>query len=404
MKTLAFGVLIAVIIGGLVGTLLLRDPGYVLITYANVAVETSLWVGLLVLIAVYFLLRVVGGAVHGLSRGQLRLSHWRSGRKQRRARRQTLNGLLLMAEGRYAQARDKLLAAAPDVETPLINLLQSARAEHELGNRDARDRCLRQALQSTPNAAFAVTLAQTEFHMDNGLHEQALAALLDLHQKAPKHKTVLAMLATCYVELEEWQALQNLLPDLEKYDALTESELRKLHQQVWRGALLDSYDPARIWKKLPGSLRADTSLMCEWVEQLQAEGRIDVAEQAARLALEAQWSSELVRIYGGLRSSDPAQQLAFALGFRKEHGHDSELNLALGRLCLANEQFEQARDYFDTALKLAPSDAAYGELGRLCMALGDEQRGAEYLLRAMGHLPQLPLPRRGSEPGARAAR
>jgi len=85
VKTLAFGVLIAVIIGGLVGTLLLRDPGYVLITYANVAVETSLWVGLLVLIAVYFLLRVVGGAVHGLSRGQLRLSHWRSGRKQRRA-------------------------------------------------------------------------------------------------------------------------------------------------------------------------------------------------------------------------------------------------------------------------------------------------------------------------------
>ena len=52
MKLFAFALLVAIVLGGLVGTLLVRDPGYVLIAYADTALETSLWVAVLLLVAV----------------------------------------------------------------------------------------------------------------------------------------------------------------------------------------------------------------------------------------------------------------------------------------------------------------------------------------------------------------
>ena len=45
--------LLAIALGGLVGMLVVRDPGYVLISYADMALETSIWFALLVVAVVY---------------------------------------------------------------------------------------------------------------------------------------------------------------------------------------------------------------------------------------------------------------------------------------------------------------------------------------------------------------
>ncbi|MFM8353663.1 MAG: hypothetical protein ACKOBM_01990, partial [Gammaproteobacteria bacterium] len=45
-------------IGGLAGLLISRDPGYVLVVYDRIALETGLWVALLLLALAYLALRV----------------------------------------------------------------------------------------------------------------------------------------------------------------------------------------------------------------------------------------------------------------------------------------------------------------------------------------------------------
>ena len=92
------------------------------------------------------------------------------------------------------------------------------------------------------------------------------------------------------------------------------------------------------------------------------------------------------------RSTDTASQLIVAQGWAKARPNDPDVLVCLGRLSLMCERFVEAREYFDAALRLAPSEEVYGELGRLCVALGDESRGKEYLLRSLGDLPDLPLP------------
>jgi len=396
----ALVVLLAVLMGGLVGTLMVRDPGYVLITYADTAMETSLWLAILLLAGIYLTLRGVSFVVRNLAQGHFRVSRWRSGRRARTARSQTVRGLLVMAEGRWEDARRLLLAGVEDVETPLINYLNAARAAHELGELAQRDEYLKRAHESTSGAKFAVSLTQAEFNIREGRYEQALAALLNLRRRAPKHGAVLAMLAKCYEALADWQALLHLLGDLKKSKALPEAELERMERTLWSAKLQASDSNAGLWKVLPKSMRSDAQLMQQWVRKLVEDDKHDDAEQVIRQALSVQWDADLARIYGELHSSDPARQLVVVKGWAKARPSDAEVALSLGRLSLLGENFAQARDYFEASLRLDANDTVYGELGRLCVALGDERRGTEYLLRSLGNLQELPLP---SEPLLRPA-
>lgn len=393
MKILVLGLFVAIGLGGLIGTLLVRDPGYVLVSYADTVVETSLWVGLLLLVGIYLLLRGTTYLLRKLTQSQSALLGWRSGRKLRAARAQTVRGLLVMAEGRWLEAKKLLTAGAENVETPLINYLNAARAAHELGEHGERDEFLKKAHETTPGAKFAVTLTQAEFNIHEGLYEQALAALLNLRRRAPKQPAVLNMLAKCYEALGDWQALLQLLGDLRKYRGLPEAEIARLERAVWQAILQGTETAQKQWKKLPKMLRSDMPLMRQWVSYLVEHDRHDDAEQAIRMVLAQQWDGALVLTYGETRSSDLARQLVVAQGWVKERPNDAQVALTLGRLCLLNEKFAQARDYFEAALRLEPSDTVYGELGRLCIALGDERRGTEYLLHSLGNLADLPQPK-----------
>ena len=70
MKLFAFAVLAAIVLGGLVGTLLVRDPGYVPIAYADTALETSLWVAVLLFIGLYISLLLISVLIFKLTQFQ----------------------------------------------------------------------------------------------------------------------------------------------------------------------------------------------------------------------------------------------------------------------------------------------------------------------------------------------
>lgn len=398
---IALALFVAIVIGGLVGMLVTYDAGYVMVHFGDWVVETSVWVALLTLLAVYLLMRAIAWSVGALLKGQIGLMQWRSGHRARTARQQTVRGLLLMAEGRWEEAKKVFLQGVSHVETPLINYLNAARAAHELGDAEERDGLLKRAHETTPGAKFAALLTQAEFQVKDGRFEQALAALLSLRKNAPKHRSVLKMLGQCYEALGDWQGLHDHLKELSDNKAVNEAEIRRLSQLVWQSKVVTEDDVAALWKKMPKRVRSDVALICLWVDSLVSKNLDNEAEQALQLALEQTWHEELVERYGLVGGDQAAAQLATAKGWLKNRSSDAVLHVALGRLSLRNEQFEEGREYFEAALRLEPSDTTYAELGRLCIALGDERRGADYLLRSVGGLPH--LPRRTSAVGSSIA-
>jgi HemY protein len=379
--------------GGLLGALVIRDPGYVLLAYDDMAVETSLWFAVLLLIVGYFLLRALVFVLLRLGRGPVRVRSWSQSRRVRAAQRQTLRGLRLMAEGDWEGARNRLVNAAPGVSAPLVNYLNAARAAQSMGDLSDRDELLEKAQASAPDARLAVRLTQAGLQHSAGQWEQCLATLLQLQTHSPGNSEVLRLMADCYLHLQDWPALLELLPSLKKRKVLLPERLQELECRAWSGRLqADVDDIQTVWKQMPKDLRRQEALVSRYASLLSEHGDGVEAEQIVRATLNHHWSDELVRIYGTLRSEDARQQLVAAEGWLKKHPDDPDLLLALGRIAMMNHRWDKAREYFEASLRLRGTAEVQGELGRLCAALGDLDRGSQHLREALPALPNLPLP------------
>jgi HemY protein len=405
--------LVATALGAAIGTLMFRDPGYILVSYEDYAIETSLWFGVIVLLVLYFVLRFVIWLVRYVTRGSGRLGDWSARRRENRSRRQTERGVLLLGEGRWAEANKALLANVGSAATPLVNYLGAARAADALGDEPRRDEMLRLANDSTPGAELAVGLDKAQLQIERGLFEQALATLLALREQASGNARVLKHLAMCYQELGDWDALRALLPDLKKSGALASEVYVELERQTWLQAfdlrLAETSGRAaapvarELWSALSREQRRDPVLIERYARLLEAEGDAAEAESILRSSLRNGWDERLVGCYGRLAGADVARQISAAERWLKDRPGDAALHLALGRLSLRTGDWSKAREYLESALKLNRSPECYAELGRLCNALGDHARGSELLAMAVTDLPELPLPA-SSLPDASARR
>ena len=209
-----FLILALLALAGAVATtrLVNQDPGHVLLSYGGYTVETSLAVTVAVVligfVAFYALLRLV----LWFYRAPQRWRAWRRQRRMRHARRGLQQGLMLMAEGRWGQAEQRLIEHAADAETPLLNFLTAARAAQMQNAHERRDIYLGKATRSMPRAGTAVALTQAELQYDHAQWEQALATLSTLRQRIPKHPRVLALLAMTYQQLGDWPRLMARAP------------------------------------------------------------------------------------------------------------------------------------------------------------------------------------------------
>lgn len=387
----------ALALGGLVGALVLQDPGYVLVSYGGTALETSLWFALLALIVVLVVARLLLGVLIGIGRGGSRVRSWRRERRDRAARLQTLRGLQSLAEWRWADARKKLEGAADHAEVPLVNHLYAAVAAHRQGDHGARDELLATARADSDDAALGVAATHAALLHEAGEWHECLAVLGGVRRHAPKSARLLALEADCYRHLGDWQALIELLPDLERQRALPGPALTALRREAWQQRLQQpGSDPAALWADLPRDEKREPAMVAAFARAFLAAQRGADAEPLLRHALEHDWSEALVRLYGLAGAAVPARALGHAEGWLKKHPHDPALLVALGRICLAAEQWAKAREFLEAALKVRPEADVQGELGRLCVALGECERGGELAVQALRDLPSLPLPGRGA--------
>lgn len=376
MKALLGLVLILFVAVG-VTLFVLKDPGYVLISYGVWTVESTLSFAVIALLILYLLLRLTLRVVHGLWRLPLRVHGWQQNRQLDRARSSFYRGLTELAEGRWKAAEKHLLRGAPHSEAPMLVYLAAARAAQQQGEPERRDRYLHLAHESAPRAAVAVGLTQAHLQIAHEQLEQALATLTHLRNLEPHNIYVLRMLMKLYRDLCDWDHLRDLLPELRRRKVLDDTRLRELEHKVYAellrraasGTDLDALFAA--WNVMPKTLRDDHELLLEYGRLLRARGGANEAEPLLRAALRRGWSDKLAHLYGLLDSDDAARQLSIAEGWAKEHGKSPALLLTLGRLCLRNRLWGKARIYLESSIGAGPRAESYKELGALLERMGD---------------------------------
>ncbi len=402
MRRLLIFLVAALVVGGAVGTLMARDPGYVLVTYEDMSLETSLWFALLALFVGYFMLRLVLWLTTRILRSGSGVAAWRENRRSRIAQARTVRGLLLVGEGDWAGARKALLADAEVVESPLINYVGAARAANEMGDVAERDALLKKAGDSTQGATLAVALTTAELQIAACQHRAAIDTLLAVKGANPNHPRVLRLLAQCYEQVGDWRALLALQPELQRRGALSADRLEASRLRWAIGYFEHPPTDGQIveqlvsqWNALDKDLRLDAKLVAACARALAAAGADEEAESVLNKALKHAWDDDLVAFYGCLHMDPSERQLATAEGWLKTRPSDATLLLALGRIALRRRDWAKAREYLEASLKQNGSSEIYGELGRLCLAMGESARAAELLAQAIelgGQLPKLPLP------------
>lgn len=369
---LAFFILLAAIV---LGVQLNKDPGYVLIAVNHWTMETTLWVMIIGIICLFLIVHLFLRLTQKIARMPRTLSHWHSRRLAQKAQAITRKGLIEYSEGYWKKAKNHLIQALPNTDTPLLNYLTAARAAQKMGDSQLRDDFLREAQQSMPEAKIAVELTQAQLQLANHQWEQALATLRHLHDIAPRHPYVLKLLMQLYQEVRDWPQLLALLPDLKKYSVVDPQEFEVLQQNAYLQALSDlarQNQPESVkalFNSLPKQLATDPLIVAEYVSFLLKNNDAATAKELLRRSLRKEFNPQLIILYGSLPSD--ASQLTFAEGLLKKHAHSAALYLCLGKLCINRQLWGKAKHYLEQSNELEPSPLAYMTLGNLQEKLGN---------------------------------
>ncbi len=403
MKRVFFLFVVFLLLGAALIQWTATQQSYLLIVIGNTSVEMSVWFALAVLLTValvYWLSRrLLVGGLRGVGH---QVSRVFVGSKAR-AQRQTSSGLLSFIEGNWRQALKQLNRSAANSDAPLLNYLGAARSAYELGDEQQASHLLMKAEESDPNAGLAIALTQARMQLMAKKYESCAATLERAKKIAPKHPVVLDMIRQVYVQLQDWESLEKIVPLLQRQKVLTLEELSELQLMLYSKLLRQAGQSdfslgnvQTLWKRVPKELQRAPTLVIQYVDILESEDELMVAESVLRKTLQKQWDDSLVIRYGLLKPVDAGRQLLHAEAWLKERPGNSYLMLTLGRLALCNELWGKARDYFDSSLKLQVSAEACAELGRLLARLGEHKASTDYyqqgLLLTANKLPELPLP------------
>ena len=360
--------------------MVMQDPGYVLITLKPWSIELSLalFLTLIVIffIASYFLIRFLVKLWHS----PRAINNWQNTRSQNKARKLQTNGIMRVIEGDWNQAERLLLSHLSQTDTPALNYLGAAHAAQGRGDYKKRDLYLSQAVDSDPDQAVAIGLTQATLQFRSGQYDQASETLARLRSRSPKNKRVLGLSVKVLEKTQDWPSLQQILPAVKKQQAAPESEIDRLGQLANRQLLTDasqSRDLQHVWRSLSREQRSDPELLATYAERLMNEGAHKEAEELLRKSIQRKWEPKLVRLYGQVKTSDPAAHLKRAEQWAASHKDSPELMLSLAQISLNNELWGKARSYLEACIACGGTVEAYRELGHLLEQLDEKEKALD---------------------------
>ncbi|WP_417542472.1 heme biosynthesis HemY N-terminal domain-containing protein [Methylophaga thalassica] len=359
------------------------EPGFVLLQYGQWSLETSL----VVFTAIYILLVVAGylalRSLVLLKQTPKRINAWKTTQRQKRANRALTRGLITLEEGRWTEAERILVRHATHSETPLLHYLAAARAAQKQQAPERRDNYLRLAHETTEGADIAVGVVQAELQLSAGQKEQALATLQHLREVAPKHPYVLQLLQSLYQDMDQWQEMQSVLPDLRKRHVLERNEVAALDQEAAVGQLQialakqDWQKMADVWEKSSSKARQTEAMLVPYVNGLIQQDQEEQAIAQIEQFMRNSWSDKLVYIYGVLTQGDLLARLATAEKWLKANPDNACLLLTVGRLAKANQLWTKAEEYLQQSIRLDAKGETYQVLAEVQLALDKNEAAAD---------------------------
>lgn len=365
-----------------------HNSAYMLLVYPPYRVELSLTL----FVVLYILTFIIGYALVRLTLAAIQLPAYVRNYRLERTRNKTRElldaALNAFFEGRYAAAEKASARAIELGDTSSLHPIIAARSAHELREFDKRDAYLANAGGKTAGENTMRLIAKTQFQLDQKKPQSALHSLKELSESGMhKHVGALSLELKAQQQARNWDAVLEVISQLEKRKAIDKVIVDQLRQQAWleklRGHSEDINTLRALWKTIPGEFKHRGKIAAAAAQAFIKLGDCQSAQQLLSDILNAQWDSELVTLYGDCQSGDVVAQIEQAEKWLSFHKHDAGLLLALGKLCLHQKLWGKAQSYLDASISLEPSHAAYTALGQLAEKMGKHELALAHLQKAM---------------------
>ena len=307
---LLFALLIA---GIVVGPIISGHQGYVLIQTDNYNIETSVTGLAIIMILTMVVLFAIEWLFRRIFRTGAHTRGWFVGRKRRRARKQTEQALLKLAEGDYQQVEKLMAKNADHAEQPVVNYLLAAEAAQQRGDEARANQHLERATELAGDDLIPVEIARVRLQLARNENHAARHGIDKLLEITPRHPEVLRLAEQAYTRTGAWNSLLDILPSMAKANVSDEEHRAALEQQAWIG-LMDQTLADRgsdglreWWKNQNRKTRGQVSLQVAMASLLIESDDHDTAQQIIIDGLKKQYDDRLVMLIPRLKTNNPEQ-------------------------------------------------------------------------------------------------
>lgn len=403
--------LLALGIGAWLYIVLGDEPGYVLISFGTLSMETTLVALVIFLLILLVLIYGFYRLAHllnplGLFRGNSWLG---ASRRKKNAAAASEEGLRMLLLGHWQDSYKLLVENANKVNNPVFNYLAASLAAWQRNDNVSLNYCLEQAEMKSLAPNPGIKALKALFEHRSGRMEQSLAILLTLDREAPGSPYVLNLLKSIYLSLQDWKKLNDLLPVLEKYKVASTDELLHLREKIAGQSLQAITEQTgglaalnKQWDAINKKDKRGEEVTLIYLQKLLEFSRYEEALTVAADYLKKHWSDKVVLLTGYIDTHEPGRLIVLLEKWLKARPSNPVLMLSLGRASLRNKVWGQARQYFESSLRFSKSTElsaeANAELARLLDHMGEHAQSASLYHKAMAQLdhklPELPLPDR----------
>lgn len=358
-------ILLVLLGSSVVGVFFAKHPGYMLLATKHWHIETTLWLGIILMFFISFVIIQCLRLIHKTIHIRSGMHDWIEGRRRRQSDRLSNLGLCELAEAHWRKAEDKLIRGAQHSPTPLMNYLSAAKAAQAQGALDRRDQYLKNAIESTPEASKAVGLSQAQLQLDANQLEQACATLQALRRDYPKHQHVLTLLQTTYTLLEDWPQLIDLSADLRRYRCLEKGAclaLRLMAENRQFQNTLRMDDPIAIrnaWQSMDKAARTYHDNVLAYAAFCLQSGDHHYASELLLACTQRAWDPKALRLLAQLAKPHAEKAYQQAERWLADRPLDAELCDTLGKLSITLQLWSKAKHYLGKAIDIAPSAKRY---------------------------------------------
>ena len=383
-----------------VAALLLKDSnGYLMLVTNDERRTMSIPAAILIFTVAFVVLYVLFRIIRRVLAAPKAVSQWSDRRHERKDVALLERGWIELLEGSSLKAEkdlERLANHTKDNTRLALASMAAARAAHNLGHSEKRDRLLlsaREATKNEPRLSAAAATVQAELLLDEGKGQEALPHLEYVNSVDGNQVHIQKLMLRAYKQTGDSLKIIEMARVLNKKKHLENSEFKSLLEYTAANyiAKVSMADANSLYQTLSHEEKSYPNIALAMAGRYEHAGEPAQAAKALELALDREIDVRLLAQYTQCSEQEASNRLSKAQQWLAKDEKNPDILLALGHLCLVAKLWGQAERYLNKTLSLRDDAKVHALLGILNDRQGRPQEAMRHWRMASNATVALPL-------------